>query len=139
MEKQGSLFDTELNNSRRTSSGTSSSTRSSVHSASTSVAPATASATANTAAPAAASAAASKAALVASSAEVGALGSSASALVDEQAEYDPFAPLAARLRPRNLDEYIGQSHLLSPRQAFTSGYREWPLLLHDLLGAARCR
>ena len=128
MEKQGSLFDSELNNSRRTSSGTSSSTRSGVHSASTSaasVAPATASATANTAAPAAASAAASKAALVASSAEVGALGSSASALVDEQAEYDPFAPLAARLRPRNLDEYIGQSHLLALgkplRQAIENG------------------
>ena len=126
MEKQGSLFDTELNNSRRTSSGTSSSTRSSVQPApAASVAPATASATANTAAPAAASAAASKAALVASSAEVGALGSSASALVDEQAEYDPFAPLAARLRPRNLDEYIGQSHLLAPgkplRQAIENG------------------
>ena len=132
MEKQGSLFDSELNNSRRTSSGTSSSTRSGVHSASTSaasVAPATASATANTdapaAAPAAALAAASKAASVASSAEVGALGSSASALVDEQAEYDPFAPLAARLRPRNLDEYIGQSHLLAPgkplRQAIENG------------------
>ena len=62
---------------------------------------------------------------MASSAEVGALGSSASALVDEQAEYDPFAPLAARLRPRNLDEYIGQSHLLAPgkplRQAIENG------------------
>lgn len=38
--------------------------------------------------------------------------SSSSGLVDPEAEYDPFAPLAARLRPRNLNEYIGQSHLL---------------------------
>lgn len=28
--------------------------------------------------------------------------------------YDPFEPLAARMRPRNIDEYIGQSHLLGP-------------------------
>lgn len=34
-------------------------------------------------------------------------------LVDEDAEFDPFAPLAARLRPRNVDEYIGQTHLLA--------------------------
>ncbi len=27
-------------------------------------------------------------------------------------QYDPRAPLAARMRPRNLDEYIGQEHLL---------------------------
>lgn len=37
-----------------------------------------------------------------------------SAMVDKDAAYDPFAPLAARLRPRNLDEYIGQSHLIGP-------------------------
>lgn len=36
------------------------------------------------------------------------------AMVDKDAAYDPFAPLAARLRPRNLDEYIGQSHLIGP-------------------------
>lgn len=33
-------------------------------------------------------------------------------LVDDNASEDPFAPLAARLRPRSLQEYIGQSHLL---------------------------
>lgn len=27
---------------------------------------------------------------------------------------DPTMPLAARMRPRNLDEYVGQSHILSP-------------------------
>src|SRR3954471_17994108 len=26
------------------------------------------------------------------------------------------APLAARMRPRNLDEYVGQSHILGPGQ-----------------------
>lgn len=29
-------------------------------------------------------------------------------------DFDPFEPLAERLRPRNIDEYIGQSHLLGP-------------------------
>ena len=46
-------------------------------------------------------------------------------LVDDRADEDPFAPLAARLRPRNLQEYIGQSHLLGPgkplRQALERG------------------
>ncbi len=28
--------------------------------------------------------------------------------------FDPAAPLAARMRPRNLDEYVGQSHILGP-------------------------
>lgn len=35
-------------------------------------------------------------------------------LVDDNAADDPLAPLAARLRPRNFDEYIGQSHLVGP-------------------------
>ena len=46
-------------------------------------------------------------------------------LVDEDAENDPYAPLAARMRPRSLAEYIGQSHLLGPdkplRQALERG------------------
>ena len=46
-------------------------------------------------------------------------------LVDSDAADDPFAPLAARMRPQNLDEYIGQSHLLGPnkplRQALERG------------------
>lgn len=29
-------------------------------------------------------------------------------------EFDPNAPLAARMRPRNLDEYVGQSHIAGP-------------------------
>ena len=34
---------------------------------------------------------------------------------DEQAAvFDPGAPLAARMRPRNLDEVVGQEHLLAP-------------------------
>ena len=29
---------------------------------------------------------------------------------------DPFAPLAARMRPSSLDDYVGQSHLLGPNK-----------------------
>jgi putative ATPase len=32
----------------------------------------------------------------------------------EAAEFDPNAPLAARMRPRTLDEVVGQDHLLAP-------------------------
>jgi putative ATPase len=32
----------------------------------------------------------------------------------EAAPYDPAAPLAARMRPRTLDEVVGQEHLLAP-------------------------
>src|SRR5690242_18155023 len=32
----------------------------------------------------------------------------------EVAEVDPSAPLAARMRPRTLDEVVGQDHLLAP-------------------------
>lgn len=35
-------------------------------------------------------------------------------LVDNDASSDPFAPLAARLRPHNFDDYIGQEHLVGP-------------------------
>ncbi len=31
---------------------------------------------------------------------------------------EPVAPLAARMRPRNLDEFLGQSHLVGPGAAF---------------------
>jgi len=31
---------------------------------------------------------------------------------------DPIAPLAARMRPRNLDEFLGQGHLVGPNAAF---------------------
>jgi putative ATPase len=34
--------------------------------------------------------------------------------VSEVAEADPNAPLAARMRPRSLDEVVGQDHLLAP-------------------------
>ena len=46
-----------------------------------------------------------------------------------EARFDEFAPLAARMRPRKLDEFVGQEHLLGPgsplrtlieRNAFTS-------------------
>ena len=34
--------------------------------------------------------------------------------------FDPAAPLAARMRPRNLDEYVGQSHILGPGKLLRS-------------------
>src|SRR5580704_13816507 len=32
----------------------------------------------------------------------------------EKAALDPSAPLAARMRPRSLEEYVGQQHILGP-------------------------
>ena len=42
-------------------------------------------------------------------------------LFDEygQAEINAAAPLAARMRPRNLDEFVGQSHFLGPDKLLT--------------------
>ena len=34
--------------------------------------------------------------------------------IGEKAALDPSAPLAARMRPRSLDEYVGQQHILGP-------------------------
>src|SRR5687768_7005013 len=31
--------------------------------------------------------------------------------------FDQYAPLAARMRPRDLDEVVGQKHILGPRRA----------------------
>ena len=46
-------------------------------------------------------------------------------LSDEQAEQRPWRPLADRMRPRTLDEFFGQQHLLAPgkplRQALEEG------------------
>src|SRR3954465_8998556 len=36
------------------------------------------------------------------------------AAVSSGSEFDPAAPLAARMRPRTLDEVVGQDHLLAP-------------------------
>ena len=33
---------------------------------------------------------------------------------EQRAALDPSAPLAARMRPRSLDEYVGQQHILGP-------------------------
>ncbi|HSJ14718.1 MAG TPA: replication-associated recombination protein A [Longimicrobiales bacterium] len=38
-------------------------------------------------------------------------------LFDAAHDPDAYAPLAARMRPRDLDEYIGQEHLLGPGKA----------------------
>ncbi len=46
-------------------------------------------------------------------------------------------PLAERLRPRTLDEVIGQQHLLGARQAAACRLRIAPAAFDDLLGPAR--
>ena len=48
-------------------------------------------------------------------------------------EDERLKPLAARMRPRNLSEYVGQSHLIGP------GNRQRSDNVHDLLGTSRSR
>ena len=43
-----------------------------------------------------------------------------------------FRPLAARMRPERLDQYIGQSHLLAEGKPCDERLR--PLSLHDFMG-----
>ena len=48
-------------------------------------------------------------------------------------------PLADRMRPRALDEYIGQKHLIAPGKPLSAGLRPWSepdLLDHFLRPAA---
>ena len=49
------------------------------------------------------------------------------------------APLAERLRPRTLDEYTGQDHLLGPGKPLRLAIDSRRPRLHDLLGTARRR
>ena len=45
-------------------------------------------------------------------------------------------PLASRMRPRTLEEFVGQEHLLGPEQGAAHDHRERRGVLHDLLGPA---
>ena len=45
-------------------------------------------------------------------------------------------PLAARLRPRTLEEYVGQTHLLGPGKVLRRLIESDPGFLDDLLGPA---
>ena len=49
-------------------------------------------------------------------------------------------PLAARMRPRGLDDYVGQSHILGPgqllRRAISVGYFFWPTRYRENLARA---
>ena len=49
------------------------------------------------------------------------------------------APLAARLRPRSLDEVVGQQHLLGPGQVAAGAHRVGPAVVGHPLGPARHR
>ena len=48
-----------------------------------------------------------------------------------------YEPLAARMRPRNLSDYIGQEHILAPGKALRSAVEEGHATLHGVMGAAR--
>ena len=48
-------------------------------------------------------------------------------------------PLAARIRPRTLEEYCGQKHLLGGRKDPAPTHRKRSDRFHDLLGASRRR
>ena len=49
------------------------------------------------------------------------------------------APLAARMRPRTLDEFVGQDHIVGPGRLLRRGHPGRPALVADLLRAARHR
>ena len=46
------------------------------------------------------------------------------------------SPLAARMRPQTLDEFVGQKHLLGPGKVLRRLIESDQRLLDDLLGAA---
>lgn len=50
-----------------------------------------------------------------------------------------FQPLAARMRPENLAQYIGQQHLLAAGKTLAARHRGGASALHDPLGATRHR
>ena len=67
-----------------------------------------------------------------SSSSVGSASTAAGAAGTAETEIDEFAPLAARLRPRTLEEYIGQSHLLGygkPLRQALSNHRCYSMIL----------
>ena len=57
----------------------------------------------------------------------------------EETGVDPGAPLAARMRPRSLEEYLGQQHILGTRQIASPGDRVGPADFNYPLRAARQR
>ncbi len=62
-------------------------------------------------------------------------------LFDYQYEKDKLkeAPLAARMRPTNLDEFVGQEHIVGPGQRAAPRHRVRPPPLRRPLGAAGLR
>ena len=48
----------------------------------------------------------------------------------------PFRPLADRMRPASLDEFIGQSHLLAPGKPLPSALQLAPFQRATLLAGA---
>ena len=52
---------------------------------------------------------------------------------------DPHQPLAVRMRPRTVDEFAGQEHLLGPGKALRRALEQRRLGSDHPLGAARHR
>lgn len=50
-----------------------------------------------------------------------------------------YEPLAARMRPDRLSEYVGQSHLLAPGKPLRQAIEQGALHSMIFLGASRCR
>ena len=47
------------------------------------------------------------------------------------------APLAERVRPKSLDEYIGQKHIIGEGKAIVQRHKIWSITFHDILGTTR--
>ena len=58
---------------------------------------------------------------------------------DTAAPPNPQAPLATRMRPRSLDEYVGQEHLLAPGKLLRRAIEADRLVLGDFPRPARHR
>ncbi len=58
---------------------------------------------------------------------------------DAAAAQASHAPLAERMRPRSLEEFVGQEHLLGPGKPLALADRARRSHLHDLLGSSRHR
>lgn len=52
-------------------------------------------------------------------------------LVKDKKTIDSFQPLATRMRPRNIDEFVGQSHLLGPQKPLRRAIEQG--ILHSMI------
>jgi replication-associated recombination protein RarA len=50
-----------------------------------------------------------------------------------------YQPLSDRLRPKVLEGFVGQTHLLGPKTCAVENVRDRQFALYDILGPARSR